>query len=1309
MVAEDSYRREDYLHSGPLSLSVTVTREGGTITCLIHVVSAPVQHEAEQYVMHWGMAGADKTKYVRPVPEMLPEGTPFREGKESVRTRFNDGAVLISVEEEKAPTGIIFLLYIEGGEYTKEQWFKAADGGNFYIDLKAAFSDEEMKRRYKEQYEAERKAQEEKEAREKKEAEEKRIREEKIQKEREERDLRKKSCEEYLTKETEGFTIMEKKSYNFGDLGDIVFCSYTPEDAADSEDPKPAKALFATNMTLAGDPLILHWGLKIGRKGQWSEPPKECRPPNTEVKEAGKVVQTEFADVSESVRSLKVENLPNDCNGIIFVLYLPCESKWLHRPGGGDMFLTVKVTASMPGLDKDISPVAKRLAEDIVEKEMEYGSWTLMHRYNTASYYASEVIGDDEAAWGMMYVWMRYSQLRVLDWQRNYNTKPRELSSAQMNFVTQLARNYRDMPQLRWVIRLVMSCVGRGGSGDLGQRIRDDILVILRHNQGWGHGSMMEQWHQKLHNNTNPDDVVICDALLAFYHSNGNINEYRRVLSENGLTKERMASYEQPITAEPDFPGHIKDTMIGELERYGGLLKAVHLGTDLNSILEKVHYCLSGDAKARVDEFMRARHENRPLLDLLRGCKAARVAIHAQLNNPHVPDDQLRDIIFLDLALESDARRAIEGGNYDDSLWSHLTAVRVAANGLALSMGEVDTTTVLHNIENELRQAIERIGYYGESEDVGLRAAAALNHARTCLTLVVDRYKTILGNPSEALGKAFEADKVVVKTFIEESVRGGPAYPLSQLLRRASPAVRRIARMGPYSIISPYEKETTGPVFCFEHLRESMAMNAKEGTVIIADICDGDEDVPDGTSYIIIGSTVDVLSHVAVRARNEHHGLIACLDADVLADLKTHEGCIVKAKLEGENFTMVVVTESLKRSQSRMSMNDLKGGLKRVKSKNLITPPSGLHAPPSKLKESPSTEDGKSLLEKLSSTFNLGEMGRKVSILPERLMSVAWAIRPSQYDTELVGSKSLNLQKLIAMGLPEWIHVPKSITIPNGAMKKAFRSPVNAKLLTEYRGLREQLSKSDNMDVSLCPKLRACVMRLNLPDGLADALRGILDELGCEEIDDSLPSAWEAVKGVWASIWNERAHLARKKLMLDIEDVDMAVLCQRVVDADYAFVIHTTNPISNNADEVYAEIVVGLGETLVSNMPGQALSFIVSKKDKKAQPVIKAYPSKSFALKGGAFIFRSDSNAEDLEGFAGAGLHDSISLNHPTKVDVDYSVDKIMNDDNFRNDMMRKVGELGIEVENTMGGFAQDIEGCISNGTYYIVQARPQV
>ena len=48
----------------------------------------------------------------------------------------------------------------------------------------------------------------------------------------------------------------------------------------------------------------------------------------------------------------------------------------------------------------------------------------------------------------------------------------------------------------------------------------------------------------------------------------------------------------------------------------------------------------------------------------------------------------------------------------------------------------------------------------------------------------------------------------------------------------------------------------------------------------------------------------------------------------------------------------------------------------------------------------------------------------------------------------------------------------------------------------------------------------------------------------------------------------------------------MAVLVQRIVTAEYAFVIHTTNPTNGRDEEVYAEACIGLGEALVSDMPG---------------------------------------------------------------------------------------------------------------------------
>lgn len=53
------------------------------------------------------------------------------------------------------------------------------------------------------------------------------------------------------------------------------------------------------------------------------------------------------------------------------------------------------------------------------------------------------------------------------------------------------------------------------------------------------------------------------------------------------------------------------------------------------------------------------------------------------------------------------------------------------------------------------------------------------------------------------------------------------------------------------------------------------------------------------------------------------------------------------------------------------------------------------------------------------------------------------------------------------------------------------------------------------------------------------------------------------------------------------------------------------------------------------------------------------YPSKSDGMfVPESLIFRSDSNGEDLEGYAGAGLYDSITMDPTELRKVDYSSDR---------------------------------------------------
>lgn len=54
-----------------------------------------------------------------------------------------------------------------------------------------------------------------------------------------------------------------------------------------------------------------------------------------------------------------------------------------------------------------------------------------------------------------------------------------------------------------------------------------------------------QDWHQKLHNNTTPDDIAICEAYIAFLEANGDNGAYWRVLSDAGtvrLSLMRMSS-----------------------------------------------------------------------------------------------------------------------------------------------------------------------------------------------------------------------------------------------------------------------------------------------------------------------------------------------------------------------------------------------------------------------------------------------------------------------------------------------------------------------------------------------------------------------------------------------------------------------------------------------------------------------------------------------------------------------------------------------------------------------------------------------
>jgi alpha-glucan,water dikinase len=219
--------------------------------------------------------------------------------------------------------------------------------------------------------------------------------------------------------------------------------------------------------------------------------------------------------------------------------------------------------------------------------------------------------------------------------------------------------------------------------------------------------------------------------------------------------------------------------------------------------------------------------------------------------------------------------------------------------------------------------------------------------------------------------------------------------------------------------------------------------------------------------------------------------------------------------------------------------------------------------------------------------------------------------------------------------------------IPFGVFEKVMGHPDNKEIAAEYKRLVDAELHSASDPLTVLSQLKACIKKLCAPKEMVDAIKKALTDseiVGEGQLDGAdWDDAYMALKGVWASKWNDRAYYSCKKANIGVEFVQMAVLVQRLVEAEYAFVIHTVNPSNDDKNYMYAEVVVGLGETLVGNFPGRALGFAM-RKDLSAPPEIQSLPSKSVALFGGGLIFRSDSNGEDLPGFAGAGLYDSILM-----------------------------------------------------------------
>ncbi|CAI9092975.1 OLC1v1028361C2 [Oldenlandia corymbosa var. corymbosa] len=1011
------------------------------------------------------------------------------------------------------------------------------------------------------------------------------------------------------------------------------------------------------------EPVVLHWALSKNH-GEWKEPPLDVLPPGSVT--LGTAVQTNFSHsfsdhMTDKVQTLDIEIEDDGYLGMPFVIV--ADGKWIKN-NDSDFFVEfdVKPIQFQPA-SGDGEGTAKALLDKIAALEGE-AQKSFMHRFNIAADLVEEATRWGELGFAGILVWMRFMATRQLIWNKNYNVKPREISKAQDRLTDLLQKTYISHPEYREVLRMIMSTVGRGGEGDVGQRIRDEILVIQRKNDC--KGGMMEEWHQKLHNNTSPDDVVICQALIDYIKSDMDISVYWKTLNDNGITKERLLSYDRAIHSEPNFRSDQKEGLLRDLGNYMRTLKAVHSGADLESAVANcMGYRAEGEGFMvgvqinpvsglpsgfpELLQFVLDHIEDKNVEALLEGLLEARQELKPLLFKPN---DRLKDLIFLDLALDSSVRTAVERG-YEELNNARpekvMYFISLVLENLVLS---VDDNEDLVYCSKGWDQALNM--YKTGDTNAALFAKSVLDRTRLALASKAEWYHELLQPSAEYLGSQLGVDRWAVNIFTEEMIRAGSAASLSALLNRLDPILRKTAHLGSWQVISPVE--AVGYVVVVDELLSIQHKSYERPTILVAKSVKGEEEIPDGTVAVLTPDMPDVLSHVSVRARNSKVCFATCFDSSILADLQAKEGSLLRLKPTSSDITYSEVDE-----------------------------------------------------DELTSSSNLTVDGPSPSItLVKKQFSGRYAISSEEFTNEMVGAKSRNIAHLKGK-LPSWIRIPTSVALPFGVFEEVVSDDLNKEVAAKLEDLKKKLHRED---FHVLGEIRRTVLDLSAPPKLINELKDKMKTSGMpwpgDEGQERWEQAWTAIKKVWASKWNERAYFSTRKVKLDHDYLCMAVLVQEIINADYAFVIHTTNPSSGDSSEIYAEVVKGLGETLVGAYPGRALSFI-SKKHDLSSPQVLGYPSKPIGLFiRRSIIFRSDSNGEDLEGYAGAGLYDSVPMDEEEEIVLDYTSDPLIIDNSFRQSILSDIARTGSEIEKLYGS-PQDIEGVVKDGKIYVVQTRPQM
>lgn len=269
-------------------------------------------------------------------------------------------------------------------------------------------------------------------------------------------------------------------------------------------------------------------------------------------------------------------------------------------------------------------------------------------------------------------------------------------------------------------------------------------------------------------------------------------------------------------------------------------------------------------------------------------------------------------------------------------------------------------------------------------------------------------------------------------------------------------------------------------------------------------------------------------------------------------------------------------------------------------------------------------------------------------------------------QVSLVGGKAANLGELRRV---DGIVVPRGLCVTTHAFSSVIeQSP-------ELIAAMQRLYEPDADTKAQSAQIRTLIEQATIPRALVDSISAFLLEnddasawavrssATAEDMPDAsfagqhdsyldrrgVESVLEAIKCCWASLYTERAVIYRQRNAIEHRSVKMAVIVQRMVPADASGVMFTADPVSGDRTVVAIEASAGLGEALVSGavIPG------------------------GVKLRGGV-IFARTGNEKEILG----------------------------------DEQARELAAIGRRIEGHFGS-PQDIEWCLLNGVFVIVQSRP--